>query len=180
MKRAILCAVLFLSVKGLCATEGAAVSQKEAGVGRKLGYGILGGFGCGLVGSFTLFPVSAGGDGIGAAGGLAMGFWAGNVVGTAIGVSVAGEGLGFPGHFAGSALLGVGVPVAALSHLEAGKMRGAIVLSAIMTGPVIGAILASELGDRYPPPGDRKNPRISFVLAPNLQRGLSASATFQF
>ena len=37
-----------------------------------------------------------------------------------------------------------------------------------IVGPVIG------------PSGDRENPRFSFGLAPNLQRGLSASATFHF
>ncbi len=160
---------------------GAVVSKKrEAGVGRKLVYGMLGGTVCGLVGALTLFPLPTGGDGIGAAAGLAMGFAGGNVVGTAIGVSVAGEGLGFPGHFAGSALLGVGVPVAALAHLEAGKMRGTLVLLGGIAGPVIGATLALELGDRYPPTGDRKNSRFSLGLAPNLQQGLSASAILHF
>ena len=160
---------------------GTEVPKNEAGVGRKLVYGFLGGTIGGLVGasaSLAAFPVPTGGDGMGAAGGLAMGYLGGNVIGTALGVSVAGEGMGFSAHLAGSALLGVGVPVAASAHLGAGKMRESIILFGVIAGPVIGATIASELGDKYPPSRDRKNSRFSYGFASNLLRGLSILARF--
>lgn len=170
-------------ITGITGRLGTVVSKKEAGVGRKLGYGMLGGAIGGVVGAFAFlaaFPVPTGGDGIGLGGGFGMGFLGGNVVGTAIGVSVAGEGLGFPSHFAGSALLGLGVPWAALAHLGYDAGVPIAVLSGI-AGPVIGATLVSELGDRYSASGDRKNSRFYLGFAPHFHnRGLSAFTTMNF
>ena len=157
--------------------------KREAGVRKKLGYGMLGGALGGLFGASvaesTRPEAEHGTDptGVDAFAYVFLGLMGGNVVGSAAGVSAAGEGMGFPAHLAGSALLGVGVPWAALAHFGWND-GGAIALLGVIAGPVIGATLASELGDRFPPPGESKNSRFSLGLAPNFQRGLSAFATF--
>ena len=160
---------------------GTVVSKGEEGVGRKLVNGMLGGPLAGSQEHCQPHPTSQKQN-------MAMtqvgsrphahaflGLLGGNVIGTA-----AGEGMGFPAHLAGSALLGVGVPWAALAHLGAGKICATIVLSGVIPGPVTGATLASKLGDKHPPPGASKNSRFSSGLAPILQPGLSASATLHF
>ncbi len=108
---------------------------------KKLATGVLGGLG--LVGA-AVFEKYAGDD----PGSPFIGFWGGNLAGTAIGVSAVDPQDNFLITLAGSALFGAGVPlVITIISVETYSENGGIlaVLSGFL-GPIVGAMLASEVG----------------------------------
>ena len=171
-------------------------AHREEGAGerivKKLWAGGLGGIGGGLVGvgggiywglntTSDCSSAEACGDGIGGEFYSVLGFWGGNVVGTAVGVSLVDSQNNFFVTLAGSALLGAGVPYAiVLTEWEYGV--GLVVLSAFL-GPIVGATLASE---KWRKPLSAKlhlKPearQVSIGLVPAPKRGLSAIATLRF
>lgn len=170
--------------------------HREEGAGewivKKLWAGGLGGIGGGLVGvgggiywalntTRDCSSAEACGDGIGGEFYSVLGFWGGNLVGTAVGVSSVDPQDNFLVTLAGSALLGAGVPYAiVLTEWEYGV--GLVVLSAFL-GPIVGATIASEVwrkplsAKRHLKPGSR---RASIGLVPDPKGGLSAVATLRF
>ena len=99
-----------------------------------------------------------------------FGIWVGNIVGTAVGVSVADPHDNFLITLVGSALFGA-VPVAIATE---GASDNLIILSGLL-GPIVGAMITSELSRK--PPQAR---RVSVGLVPNLKGGLSAVAVLRF
>ena len=171
-------------------------AHREEGAGeriaKKLWAGWLGGIGGGLVGvgggihwalntTRDCSSAEACGDGIGGEFYSLLGFWGGNLVGSAVGVSLVDPQDNFLVTLAGSALLGAGVPYAiVLTEWEYGV--GLAVLSAFL-GPIVGATIASEKwrnplsAKRHLKPEAR---RVSVGLVPNPKGGLSAVDTLRF
>ena len=166
-------------------------------LGQKLAVGVLGGVGGGLVGAAFAFgwvlpaiqsqrEAEPGTDpsaayAIADAGTILLGFWGGNLVGTAIGVSAVDPQDNFLVTLTGSALLGAGVPVAiALTEWEYGAP---LAFLSIVFGPIVGATIASEVW-RKPLSAKLhlkpKAPLVSVDLVPNPKGGLSAVATLRF
>ena len=171
-------------------------AHREEGTGerivKKLWAGGLGGMGDGLLGigggiywalntTSDCSSAEACGDGIGGEFYSVLGFWGGNLVGTAVGVSSVDPQANFLVTLAGSALLGAGVPYAiVLTEWEYGV--GLVVLSAFL-GPIVGATIASEKWRKPLPAKPHLKPearRISVGLVPNSKAGLSAVATLRF
>ena len=157
--------------------------KADTRMGKKLETGVLGGIGGGLVGGALMVSGDDGdfGNEIPAL----FGFWGGNLVGTAAGVSWVDPQDNFLITLAGSALLGAGVPYAiAIISVETNSEAGdnLIVLSGLL-GPIVGAMIASELW-RKPLSAKRhlkpKAPLVSVGLVPNPKGGLSAVATLRF
>ena len=159
---------------------------------KKLWAGGLGGIGGGLVGvgggiywvlntTSDCSSAEACGDGIGSEFYSVLGFWGGNLVGTAVGVSLVDPQSNFLVTLAGSALLGAGVPYAiVLTEWEYGV--GLAVLIAFL-GPIIGATIASERWRKSLSAKRHLKPeayRVSVGLLPNPKGSLSAVATLRF
>ena len=113
-----------------------------------------------------------------------LGFWGGNLVGTAVGVSAVDPQDNFLITLAGSALAGVGVPAAILFMTANNENDSdAMLIWSALLGPVVGATIASE---RWRKPLSAKlhlKPearRVSVGLVPNPKGGLSAIATMRF
>ena len=150
--------------------------EDEAGIRlvKKLTAGGLGGVG----GAFLGGSLMAGGQhqaiegdpGFGNLVAFMFGIWVGNIVGTAVGVSVADPHDNFLITLVGSALFGA-VPVAIATE---GASDNLIILSGLL-GPIVGAMITSELSRK--PPQAR---RVSVGLVPNLKGGLSAVAVLRF
>ena len=165
--------------------------EKEADtrIGKKLAAGVLGGVGGGLVGAGIAvleyeYQSNAGDDGIGSFFTPFFGFWGGNLVGTAVGVSAVDPQDNFLITLAGGALLGIGVPYgvifmfADVNNETASGIFGAISGLSAFLGPIVGATLASELWRK--PPQDSQNSRVSLSLGPTPNGGLSAVAQLRF
>ena len=123
--------------------------------------------------------IPKGDDGIGGAVTVMVGIWGGNLVGTAVGVSLIDPQDNFLITLAGSALLGAGVPYAIA---VIGGDENVLILSGLL-GPIVGATIASE---RWRKPLAAKRPlqpearRVSVGLVPDPKGGLSAVATLRF
>ena len=151
-------------------------------ISKKVAAGLLGGVGGGLAGGAIMVGIDSGefGDEIPAL----LGFWGGNLVGTAVGVSAVDPQDNFLITLAGSALLGAGAPyaIAVISVETNWDIGGLIALSGLL-GPIVGATIASEVW-RKPlsakPDLKPKAHRVSVGLVPNLKGGLSAVATLRF
>ena len=149
--------------------------EDEAGIRlvKKLTAGAL----CGVGGAFLGAVIAEGqhqaieGDpGIGNFVAFMIGIWGGNIVGTAVGVSVADPQDNFLITLVGSALFGA-VPIAIATE---GASENLIILSGLL-GPIVGAMITSELSRK--PPQAR---RVSVGLVPNLKGGLSAVSVLRF
>ena len=180
--------------------------REDLRIAKKVAAGVLGGVGLGLVGAAIAvseyeYQSNAGDDGIGGFFAPFFGFWGGNIVGTASGVSLADPQDNFFITLVGSALLGAGVPysIAVISvetNLEAGDYL--IVLSGLL-GPIVGATIASEKwrkplsaglkssaklrraqSSRSFKPSKPQERRVSFGLSPTLNGGLFAVAQLRF
>ena len=161
--------------------------KADTRLGKKLAVGVLGGVGGGLVGAALM--VSADDGDFGNEIPALLGFWSGNLVGTAVGVSSVDPQDNFLITLAGSALLGAGVPYgvvfmfADVNNETASGIFGAISVLSAFLGPIVGATIASE---RWRKPLSAKlhlKPearRVSVVLVPQPPRGLSAIATLRF
>ena len=161
--------------------------KADTRMGKKLVTGVLGGIGGGLVGGALMVSGDDGdfGNEIPAL----FGFWGGNLVGTAAGVSWVDPQDNFLITLAGSALLGSGVPYgvvfmfADVNNETASGIFGAISVLSAFLGPIVGAMIASELW-RKPLSAKRhlkpKAPLVSVGLVPNPKGGLSAVATLRF
>ena len=158
--------------------------EADTRIGKKLVAGVLGGVGGGLVGAVIMvesYQSKEGDDGIGGAFAAPFGFWGGNLVGTAVGVS----GVDPQDHFlitlAGSVLLGAGVPYA-IAFISWKGSENLLILSGLL-GPIVGATIASERWRRplsaklHLKPEARRG---SVGLVPNPKGGLSAVATLRF
>ena len=152
---------------------------------KKFTAGVLGGVGGGLLGGalglgLGQSKAESGTDPhpLNRTGFFVLGFWIGNAVGTAAGVSRIDPQGNFLTTLAGSAALGIGVPMIC----NATDMGGLTFFSALF-GPIIGATIGSELW-RKPLSAELKSKpesrRISVGLVPQLQRGLSAVAMLRF
>ena len=176
--------------------------EKEADtrIGKKLANGVLGGVVGGLGGAViavgTWSPIEAepgtdpsAANALGFLRSALFGFWGGNIVGTAVGVSRVDPQDNFLVTLAGSALLGAGVPYAVafmfadVNNETASGIFGAISGLSVLFGPIVGATIASErwrkplLAKLHLKPEAR---RVSVGLVPNLKGGLSAVATLRF
>ena len=161
--------------------------KADTRIGKKLAVGVLGGVGGGLVGAALMVSADRGDFGVALP--ALFGFWGGNLVGTAVGVSSVDPQDNLLITLAGSALLGVGVPYgvvfmfADVNNETAYGIFGAISVLSAFLGPIVGATIASE---RWRKPLSAKlhlKPearRVSVGLVPQPQRGLSAIATLRF
>ena len=165
-------------------------NRENLRIAKKLAAGVLGGVGLGLVGAAIAvseyeYQSNAGDDGIGGFFSPFFGFWGGNIVGTAIGVSAVDPQDNFLITLAGSVLLGAGMPYALAvisveTNLEAGD--NLIVLSGLL-GPIIGATIASEAWRKPLSAKHHLKPeaRRFFVgLVPDRKGGLSTIAKLRF
>ena len=169
-------------------------------IGKKLAAGLLGGLGGGLagaviaVGAWSPIEAEPGTDpsaanALGFLGSALLGFWGGNIVGTAVGVSRVDPQDNFLITLAGGTLLGAGVPPAVafmfsdVNNETASGIFGAISVLSAFFGPIIGATMASE---RWRKPLSAKlhlkpkAPLVSVGLVPNPKGGLSPIATLRF
>ena len=161
--------------------------KADTRIGKKLAVGVLGGVGGGLVGAALMVSADRGDFGVALP--ALLGFWGGNLVGTAVGVSWIDSQDNFLITLAGSALLGAGVPYgvifmfADVNNETAYGIFGAISVLSAFLGPIVGATIASE---RWRKPLSAKlhlKPearRVSVGLVPNPKGGLSAIATLRF
>ena len=111
-----------------------------------------------------------------------MGFWGGNVVGTAVGVSAVDPYDSLPTALAGSVLGGVGVPYALGYAFQDEEFIGPLLLLSAFLGPIVGATTASELW-RNPPAAALDLPETRHILIgliPHHNGGLSAIVTLRF
>ena len=161
--------------------------KADTRIGKKLAVSVLGGVGGGLVGAALMVSADRGDFGVALP--ALSGFWGGNMVGTAVGVSWIDSQDNFLITLAGSALLGAGVPYgvifmfADVNNETAYGIFGAISVLSAFLGPIVGATIASE---RWRKPLSAKlhlKPearRVSVGLVPNPKGGLSAIATLRF
>ncbi len=170
-----------------CGTSIEREEKADTRLGKKLAAGALWGVGGGLAGGAIMVSAEDGdfGNEIPAL----LGFWAGNLVGTAVGVSSVDPQDNFLITLAGSALLGAVVPYgvvfmfADVNNKTASGIFGAISVLSAFLGPIVGATISSE---RWRKPLSAKlhlKPearRVSVGLVPQPQRGLSAIATLRF
>ena len=161
--------------------------KADTRIGKKLAVSVLGGVGGGLVGAALMVSADRGDFGVALP--ALLGFWGGNLVGTAVGVSSVDPQDNFLITLAGSALLGAGVPYgvvfmfADVNNETAYGIFGAISVLSAFLGPIVGATIASE---RWRKPLSAKlhlKPevrRVSVGLVPAPKGGLSAIATLRF
>ena len=146
---------------------------------KKLVAGGLGGLGGGFFGmAFGLITMPSYGY-VSAA----YGFWGGNIVGTAVGVSGVDPQDKFRITLAGSALLGIGVPFIRAKTNFRRKDSESLLAWSVFFSPVIGATIASELW-RKPLSAKlhlkSEVRRVSVGLVPDPKGGLSGIATLRF
>lgn len=152
--------------------------ESDKRVAKKLAYGALGGVGVGLVGwAIGLGMIDTatwpeGGDGIGADFFSIFGYFIGNTVGAAVGVSRVD-----PHDLFGASLVGSVVGLIGGIGLV-GASESELLLPSLLVGPVIGAMLASEWS-RSLNPSDKKLP-FFMNLIPDPRGHLSAVATLRF
>ena len=142
--------------------------------------GALGGVGGGLAGAAIMVGIDDGSFGWGIP--ALMGFWGGNVVGTAVGVSAVDPHDSLPIALAGSVLGGVGVPYALGYAFQDEEFIGPLLLLSAFLGPIVGATIASELW-RNPPAAALDLPETRHILVgliPHHNGGLSAIVTLRF
>ena len=163
------------------------VTEREGGadirIVKKLAVGGLGGLGGGFFGmAFGLIAIPSY-----AYVSATYGFWGGNIVGAAVGVSAVDPQDDFRITLAGSALLGVGVPYAmafikAKTNLRR-KDSESLLAWSVLLSPVVGATIASEVWRKPLSSKLHLKPEvrcISVGLVPDPKRSLSAVATMRF
>ena len=174
--------------------------KADTRIGKKLATGVLGGVTGGLAGAVIAMgawsPIEAepgtdpsAANAVGFLGSALFGFWGGNLVGTAAGVSWVDPQDNFLITLAGSALLGSGVPYgvvfmfADVNNETASGIFGAISVLSAFLGPIVGATIASERWRKSlsaKPHLKSEARRVSVGLVPDPKGGLSAIATLRF
>ena len=149
---------------------------------KKIAAGLLGGVSGGLVGGAIMVGVASGEFGYEIP--ALLGFWGGNLVGTAVGVSAVDPKDNFLITLAGTALLGAGVPYAiAIISVETNWNIGGLIALSGLLGPIVGATIASKVWRKPLSAKLHSKPearRVSVGLVPDPKGGLSAVATLSF
>ena len=142
--------------------------------------GALGGVAGGLAGAAIMVGIDDGSFGWEIP--ALMGFWGGNVVGTAVGVSAVDPHDNLRITLAGSVVGGVGVPFALGSTFRDEEFAGPLLLLSAFLGPIVGSTIASELwrNPHSPVLDSPENRQILVSLLLQHKRGFISIATLRF